>query len=140
MDISCLTCQHLLIEKSDKVKKLLCKAYPKGIPIQIISGDHWHDHLFGDEKAKVFYDPITEEEFTRRQKEVDKETGTIFTLSPKTKRLLLKSIFFDHQELLDVYLKFYQDARSKNSAIPHEVAMIKFRELYDETPTGWVKK
>jgi len=67
-------------------------------------------------------------------------SGTIFTLSPKTKRLLLKSIFFDHQELLDVYLKFYQDARSKNSAIPHEVAMIKFRELYDETPTGWVKK
>jgi len=66
--------------------------------------------------------------------------GTIFTLSPKTRRLLLKSIFFDHQEWFDVYLKFYGDALDTDSVIPHEVAMIKFRELYAETPTGWVKK
>jgi len=57
MERTCWTCKHLL-----KDRGLACKAYPDGISIMIADGQHWHDHLFGDEVEKVFYDPITEEE------------------------------------------------------------------------------
>ena len=37
---------------------VLCKAYPEGVSIEILSGQHWHEHLFGDEAEPVTFEPI----------------------------------------------------------------------------------
>ena len=55
MEWICLTCKHYTPEHG-----LTCVAFPDGIPIEVASGQLWHDHLFGDEKEPVFYEPKEE--------------------------------------------------------------------------------
>jgi len=57
MERNCWTCKNLL-SKMGGPPPVFCKAYPygDGISIDILSGQYRHNHLFGDEREKVFYE------------------------------------------------------------------------------------
>jgi len=54
---NCWTCKHLFSALFG-LPPIFCRAYPDGdgIPFSVISGKFSHNHLFGDEKEKVFYE------------------------------------------------------------------------------------
>ena len=56
---TCWNCKHLL-SAVGALPPVLCKAYPKdeGVSIEVLSGQHWHEHLFGDEAEPVFFEPM----------------------------------------------------------------------------------
>lgn len=59
------------------------------------------------------------------------------TFTAKQKRFLVNAIFLGNLTLFDIYAQFYTDALEMGSALPHEQAMIKFRQYFAETPDGW---
>ena len=57
---SCLTCKHQLGWSREK-RSTVCKAFPNGIPLGVLSGDVQHtEHLPGDHGFE--YELITDEE------------------------------------------------------------------------------
>jgi len=58
---NCWDCKHLL-SRPYTLPPVLCKAYPGGVSIDILSGQYPHDHLFGDEAVPVCFAPIKRKE------------------------------------------------------------------------------
>ena len=61
MSTSCWLCQHLLSRPYES-PPVLCRAYPGGVPLAIISGQVPHDHLLGDEAVPVCFAPLKRKE------------------------------------------------------------------------------
>ena len=59
---------------------------------------------------------------------------------PHLRRRVFMKAFGQNQQLLDFYIKLYDEAVAAGSTIPDVVAWIKFREVYIETPGGWTKR
>jgi len=54
----------------------------------------------------------------------------------KDKKFLLK-VFGGDREVYKDFLKLYDEAVAEGSIIPQEIAWIRFREVYQETETGF---
>ena len=55
MPVDCTMCKHYFKPERGKLSPA-CPAFPDGVPFIIISGEMWHDHLFGTEVEKVFFE------------------------------------------------------------------------------------
>ena len=54
----------------------------------------------------------------------------------RAKKFLLK-VFGGDREVYKDFLKLYDEAVAEGSIIPQEIAWIRFREVYQETETGF---
>jgi len=50
---TCLYCKHLV----RKNEKLVCQAFPNGIPISIVSGEYVHDRVLKDQVGTLVFEP-----------------------------------------------------------------------------------
>lgn len=57
--LKCSICKHL-VEKITKEGKIICKAFPNGIPDKILDGRVIHDRIVGGQKGKYIYEPKSE--------------------------------------------------------------------------------
>lgn len=48
----CAKCKHLEGGTS-------CPAYPKGIPIELLSGEHTHRTIIEDQQSNIVFEPIS---------------------------------------------------------------------------------
>lgn len=44
MPLQCVTCQHFIIP-DPRDEKFVCKAFPEGIPTEILTSEQDHDHV-----------------------------------------------------------------------------------------------
>jgi len=58
----------------------------------------------------------------------------------KIKRFYIKHVFFGDEKLYKEFLKYYDEAIVDGSSSPEDVAMIKFRDKYEDTSEGWIEK
>ena len=58
----------------------------------------------------------------------------------KVKRFYIKHVFFGNEELYKEFLKHYDEAVADGSTSAEDMAMIRFRDKYEETDEGWIKK
>lgn len=61
---------------------------------------------------------------------------------PREKRAksLYMKIFFGDKDLYDEFLQLYDAAVADGSVSPEDVAMIHFRDKYQETDDGWTER
>ena len=58
---------------------------------------------------------------------------------PRKEKKFLMKIFGGDRDVYKDFLKFYDEAVAEGSMIPDELAFIRFREVYQETDTGWMR-
>ena len=58
---------------------------------------------------------------------------------PRREKKFLMKIFGGDRDVYKDFLKFYDEAVAEGSMIPDELAFIRFREVYQETDTGWMR-
>ena len=56
---------------------------------------------------------------------------------PRKEKKFLLRVFGGDREVYKDFLKFYDEAVAEGSIIPQEIAWIRFREVYQETETGF---
>ena len=59
---------------------------------------------------------------------------------PRKLRKYYMKVFHKNVELYNEFLSLYDEAQKEGSAIPEQLAMIRFRERYVEGDEGWVEK
>ncbi len=62
--LGCLNCQHMNLGET-------CKAFPKGIPLPILSGELEHTKVLPGQSAPVVFEKMTEKRRRQLQAELD---------------------------------------------------------------------
>ena len=58
---------------------------------------------------------------------------------PRKEKKFLMKIFGGDESIHKDFLTLYDEAVAEGSMIPQELAWIRFREVYQETETGWMR-
>jgi hypothetical protein len=100
-----------------------------------ISHKRWRCKMIGKDRLERFIWTLDDLVFEGEEGQ-SPELG----INPRENKLLRDKILNKQEEVWQVYIQAYDKSKEGGSALPHTKAMIAVRELFTETPTGWVRK